>query len=65
MPFQGKHEKQLRWRQTSERFVPKPPRSLNPDLSQKIDWLITKCLEKNPESRFPSLTYLCDELGPG
>jgi serine/threonine-protein kinase len=62
MPFQGKHEKQLRWRQTSERFVPKSARSLAPDLSPKVDKLITKCLEKDPEDRFPSMVYLCEEL---
>ena len=62
MPFQGKHEKQLRWRQTSDRFVPKPPRSVAPDLSPKVDKLISKCLEKDPENRFPSMVYLCEEL---
>jgi len=65
MPFQGKHERQLRWRQASERFVPKPPRSLNPHLSQKVDAVITKCLEKNPDRRFPSMVHLCDEIGLG
>jgi serine/threonine-protein kinase len=65
MPFQGKHEKQLRWRQTSERFVPKPPKSLNPSLSQKVDSVIGKCLEKDPDRRFPSMAYLCDELRSG
>jgi serine/threonine-protein kinase len=62
MPFQGKHEKQLRWRQTSDHFVPKPPKSVVPDLSPKVDWLITKCLEKDPENRLPSMAYLCEEL---
>jgi serine/threonine-protein kinase len=62
MPFQGKHEKQLRWRQTSDRFVPKPPKSVTPDLSPKVDWLITKCLEKDPANRLPSMAYLCEEL---
>lgn len=62
MPFQGKHERQLRWRQTSQRFVPKPPKTVKPDLSPKVDRLITKCLEKDPENRFPSMVYLCEEL---
>jgi serine/threonine-protein kinase len=62
MPFQGKHEKQLRWRQTSDRFVPKPPKSLAPDLNPKVDKLISRCLEKDPENRFRSMAYLCEEL---
>jgi len=62
MPFQGKHERQLRWRQTSDHFVPKPPKSVKPDLSPRVDRLISKCLEKDPASRFPSMAYLCEEL---
>ena len=62
MPFTGKHEKELRWRQTSLRFVPKPPKSLVPELHAKVDWLITKCLEKDPANRVPSMAYVCEEL---
>jgi len=62
MPFIGKHEKQLRWRQCSDKFVPKPPTSLNPELTPKIDEIVCRCLEKRPEERFPTMEYLCDEL---
>ncbi len=62
MPFQGQNEKELRWRQVSERFIPKPPRSLNPELSPKVDQLISRCLEKNPDRRLHSMAYLAEEL---
>lgn len=62
MPFHGKNEKQLRWRQSSKRYTPKPPSALNPDLTPKIDRIITRCLEKDPEERYPSMQYLCEEL---
>lgn len=62
VPFHGKSEKKLRWRQTSESYTPKSPREFNPALSEKIEWVIMKCLEKNPEKRFPDMALLCQEL---
>jgi eukaryotic-like serine/threonine-protein kinase len=62
MPFQGKHEKELRWRQISERFVPKPAKSLAPDLSPKVDSIISRCLEKDPAHRLPTMAYVAEEL---
>ncbi|NLF19060.1 MAG: serine/threonine protein kinase [Lentisphaerae bacterium] len=62
MPFQGQHERQTRWRQTSDRFIPKPPKALKPDISPKVDRIIALCLEKDPAQRYPSMTFLCDEL---
>lgn len=61
-PFQAGSEKKLRWRQTSEAYTPKPPREYNPQLSEKLEWVIMRCLEKSPEKRFPDMTLLCQEL---
>lgn len=62
MPFVGKHEKQLRWRQCSEKFIPKHPADINPDLTPRIDEMILRCLEKRPEKRYPDMKSLREEL---
>lgn len=62
MPFQGKHERQVRWRQTSDRYVPKPPMTLKPDITPRVDRIVSQCLEKDPAQRFPSMVFLCEEL---
>lgn len=61
-PFHGKHERQQRWRQISPRFIPKAPRSLNPDLDPRIDAAIRRCLEKDPARRYASMTLLCEDF---
>ena len=63
MPFQGTTKKERLWQQISESFSVAPPRSLNPQLAPKIESIIMSCLEKDPAKRFPSMSYLCKELG--
>ena len=62
MPFQGKTRRERRWQQMSESFKVTEPIALFPDLAPKLNWLILRCLEKNPVKRLPSMSYLCKEL---
>jgi len=41
---------------------PRPPTVLNPNLSLKLEWIIGKCLEKEPESRYQSARELAIDL---
>ena len=41
---------------------PVPPKVLRPDLSEDLNVVCLKCLEKNPERRFATATELADEL---
>jgi len=62
MPFEGKTMKERRYRQTNESYTPVPPKERTQDLMPHLDWLIMRCLEKDPAKRFPSMSYLCKEL---
>jgi serine/threonine protein kinase len=39
-----------------------PPKILRPDLPQPVEHVILKCLQKDPNDRFPGLQELADEL---
>ena len=41
---------------------PSPPSKFNESLDQKIERIIMKCLEKNPENRYPNAKSLMDDL---
>jgi serine/threonine protein kinase/WD40 repeat protein len=41
---------------------PVPPKVLRPDLSEDLNVICLKCLEKNPERRFATAAELADEL---
>jgi len=61
-PFSGFTITEMRRQQVSSKYkVPEPSR-LNPDISPKLEWLIMRCLEKDPEQRIPSMLYLKQEL---
>ena len=44
------------------RDTPSPPRSLRPDLNRELERIVERCLEKNPDKRYPSASELGNEL---
>ncbi len=64
-PFPGEDSRQERSRQLSKSYKIIDPLMINPDLTPRLAWVIMRCLEKDPENRFPDMAYLCQELGKG
>jgi serine/threonine-protein kinase len=63
MPFQGTTKKESLRLQATGSSAAVSPRRLNPGLGPRLDELIMQCLERDPAKRFPSMSYLCQELG--
>jgi len=61
-PFSGFTITEMRRQQVSEKFRVTPPSKLNNAISPKLEWVILRCLEKDPVKRIPSMSYLCQEL---
>lgn len=61
-PFSGFTLAEMRRQQMSAVATVPEPSKLNHDISPKLSWIITRCLEKNPEQRFPSMNYLQQEF---
>ena len=60
LPFQGDD-----WYEIARQHVedePPRPRDLHPSLSKGIERIILRCLEKEPEGRFPNGEALCTDL---
>jgi serine/threonine-protein kinase len=60
LPFQGDD-----WYEIARQHVedqPPRPRDLNPSLSKGIERIILRCLEKEPDDRFPNGEALCTDL---
>jgi serine/threonine-protein kinase len=60
LPFQGDD-----WYEIARQHVedaPPRPRDLNPSLSKGLERIVLRCLEKEPEDRFPNGEALCTEL---
>ncbi len=62
MPFVGTTERERRAKQCSNTSHVKALRRIEPSISHKLEWLVMSCLEKNPRNRFPSMSYLLQEL---
>ncbi len=43
---------------------PQPPSKLRPELSPELDAIVLRCLEKNPDKRFSSVSELVQALAP-
>jgi len=63
MPFSGFSLDEVRRQQVSRSFEVVEPKRHNSELAPKLNWIILKCLEKDPDRRFPNMAYLLQELG--
>lgn len=63
MPFEGETKEERNKKQLSLSYTVVPPSKHAPDLAPKLDWIIMRCLEKDPDKRFPNMVYLRQELG--
>ena len=61
-PFSGYSLDELRRQQVSQVYQVLEPVRLNAQIAPRLNWIIMKCLEKDPTQRFPSMTYLRREL---
>ena len=59
-PFKGKHR--LETLELVQRQLPISPRQLNPAVTFDLDAICLKCLEKDPERRYPSARDLANDL---
>jgi len=60
VPFTGDSRPEILSKQISE--LPRPPRSIDPELPGALDRLILRCLEKKRESRYQSAEELLQDL---
>jgi serine/threonine-protein kinase len=59
-PFVGDTAEDILRRQVERAFT--PPRELNPDIPPPLEKSILKCLERDPDSRYPIVSVLVHEL---
>ena len=60
LPFKGEHEAAVLYSIVNEN--PKPLRDASADLSSNFQSILNRALEKNPESRYPSIAELLKDL---
>lgn len=60
LPFQGKNSKEVLKKHLLQ--PPPPPRQLNPLIPPKIEQIILKLLEKNPQNRYQTANEIIQEL---
>jgi tetratricopeptide (TPR) repeat protein len=59
-PFQADNALRLMLRITKE--DPRPPRHLNPKIPRDVEAMVLKCLQKNPEKRYPNGRALAEDI---
>lgn len=60
LPFSGENAHAVMYQIVHE--APQKPGSLNPEIPEALDAIISKCLSKNPEERYQSAQQLADDL---
>lgn len=61
-PFQGETPDEVLRRQLDRRIDFTPPRELNPDIPPPVERVILKCLERDPERRYPFMSVVVRDL---
>ena len=61
-PFTGATSDQMYTQKKNASFLVQEPSKINPGISPKLNYLVLKCLEREPKERFPSMPYLLQEL---
>jgi eukaryotic-like serine/threonine-protein kinase len=60
LPFRGSSSMDISLKHLSE--IPQPPSSIIPDIPKKLDRIVLKCLEKNPDKRYRNVETLENDL---
>jgi serine/threonine-protein kinase len=61
-PFIGDTTEEIVRKQTDWSHDYVPPRERNPDLSVGVEKVIVRCLERDPEKRYPDMSFLLQDL---
>lgn len=61
-PFAGASMDHMYTQKKSAWFQVQEPAKIVPGIAPKLNWLVMKCLEREPKERFPNMTYLMQEL---
>ncbi len=59
-PFSGDNANSVMYQIVNE--TPPKPGSLNPDISDTLEIIVSKCLEKKPENRYQNANELADDM---
>jgi serine/threonine protein kinase len=62
-PFKGETMFSILYKHKTEPLI--PPKARNPDLSERVNDLLERCLAKAPADRFPSFADILKHLQPG
>lgn len=65
LPFDAASLRDQTWDQLCQFLAVTPPKSLrgqDPALARDLDWIVMRCLEKEPERRYPGVGALADDV---
>jgi len=60
VPFQGDEPVSIAMQHINQ--IAEPPQSVNPDITQGINDIIVKCIQKNPDARYQTASELREDL---
>jgi serine/threonine-protein kinase len=61
-PFTGESPEAVLRKQLNEKYPVPPPRQFNEDIPIAVERIILKCMERDPENRFPNTHVLVSQL---
>ena len=56
LPYEGRTEQEILEKHVDLTLQPRPIRDLNPTVSEKLERIVMKLLEKNPQQRYPDVS---------